>query len=40
MDNKKISKVAEEAAKLKKDYPEFTYKQAIDKAREIYEGAK
>lgn len=34
--NKRITKVAEEAAKIKKDYPELTYQQAIGKAKEIY----
>lgn len=35
VNGEKIENVASEAAKIKKDYPKLTYKQAIEKAREV-----
>lgn len=35
MTKKEMANIAVEAAKLRKDYPELSYKQAIDKAKEV-----
>jgi len=37
MDNKKITKAVEEAAKLLRENPSWSYKRAIDVAKKIYE---
>jgi len=34
--NKKIKEVVEEAARLLRENPDWTYKKAIDTARDIY----
>lgn len=39
IDKKKIATVAEEAARLLKENPRWTYKQAIEKAKETLEKA-
>lgn len=35
-DKKRIARVAEEAAKLMRDYPNLKFGEALEKAREIY----
>jgi len=40
MDNKKIAKAVEEAARLLRENPSWSYKRAIDTAKEICEGVK
>lgn len=37
VNGEKIENVASEAAKILRDHPNFTYKQAIDKAKEVLE---
>ena len=36
----KISKIAAEAARIKRDFPELTFQQAIEKAKEVYDNAE
>jgi len=40
MDNMKITKAVGEAARLLREYPSWSYKKALETAKEIYEGAK
>lgn len=40
MSKENMAKIAVEASRLRKDYPEISYEKAIEKAREIYEDAK
>lgn len=40
MDNKNISKVVEEAARLLRENPSWSYKRAIDTAKVVCKGTK
>lgn len=40
MTNKEIAKIAVEAAKLIKDNPKLSYREAIEKAREMIVGVE
>ena len=36
MTNREIARIVTEAAKIRKDYPELSYRQAINKAKEKF----